>query len=176
VDIGDLDFATSTGYLKHSGKVPVTSMPYGVAMSCTAPTQANGTGNIDLRRTPFLLDSGFTVGGAYAKGSVSVSRNKQVVNLAGGGYCGWIAPGSGLYNRFNPTPGMYDLKLSCASGRMAVAAGQVCLRVASLAGLTERAGRGSAMDLLYHGNPVAAVSHGGQVGAPAALSSAWVPL
>ena len=56
VDIGDLTFASSTGSLMHSGTVKVTSMPYGVAMSCTAPQAANGTGNIDLRYTPFQVN------------------------------------------------------------------------------------------------------------------------
>lgn len=176
VDVGDLAFASSTGYLKHSGSIPVTSMPYGVAMSCTAPSQASGMGNIDLRYTPFQVNNAFTVGGYKAKGSASVSQQNQVVNLAGGGYCGWIAPAPGLYNPFNPKPGLYDLKLSCAWGHAAAAPGQVCLRITSLAGLTERAGPGKAVDVLYHGSPVAALNRGGQVQAPATLSSAWAPL
>jgi hypothetical protein len=182
VDIGDLTFASSTGTfasstgtLEHSGSVKVTSMPYGVAMSCTAPQAANGTGNIDLRYTPFQVNDAFTVGGASAKGSATV-QGKQLVNLAGGGYCGWIAPAPGLYNPFNPKPGMYDLKLSCASGQTMAAPSQVCFRVDSLKGLTARPGLGNAVDVLFHGSPVATTNRGGQVLAPAALSSAWAPL
>ena len=142
VDIGDLTFASSTGSLMHSGSVKVTSMPYGVAMSCTAPQAANGTGNIDLRYTPFQVNNAFTVGGSNAKGSAAVTQDKQLVNLAGGGYCGWIAPAAGLFNPFNPKPGMYDLKLSCASGSVYTAPGQICFRVDSLNGLTARPGAG----------------------------------
>jgi GON domain-containing protein len=176
VDIGDLTFASSTGSLRHSGRVKVSAMPYGVAMSCTAPQDPNGTGNIDLRYTPFQVNNAFTVGGAYAKGSATVTQDKQLVSLAGGGYCGWIAPAPGLYNPFNPKPGMYDLKLSCASGHAVAPPGQVCLRISGLAGLTERAGQGGAENVLYHGSPVTAVNRGGQVQAPSALSSAWAPL
>jgi hypothetical protein len=176
VDIGDLTFASSTGSLEHSGSVKVTSMPYGVAMSCTAPRAPDGTGNIDLRYTPFQVNDAFTVGGASAKGSATVTQGKQLVNLAGGGYCGWIAPAPGLYNPFNPKPGMYDLKLSCASGQTMAAPSQVCFRVDSLKGLTARPGLGNAVDVLFHGSPVATTNRGGQVLAPAALSSAWAPL
>jgi hypothetical protein len=176
VDIGDLTFASSTGWLKHSGSVKVTSMPYGVAMSCTAPRAPKGTGNIDLRYTPFQVSTAFTVGGSNAKGSATVTQGKQLVNLAGGGYCGWIAPAPGLYNPFNPKPGMYDLKLSCASGQMMAAPSQICFRVDSLKGLTARPGPGNAVDVLYHGSPVATTNRAGQVQAPAALSSAWAPL
>ncbi len=104
VDIGDLTFASSTGSLKHSGSVKVTSMPYGVAMSCTAPQAANGTGNIDLRYTPFQVNNAFTVGGSNAKGSAAVTQNKQLVNLSGGGYCGWITPPLGCTTRSTRSP------------------------------------------------------------------------
>jgi hypothetical protein len=176
VDTGDLTFASSAGSLRHSGGVKVTSMPYGVAMSCTAPRAANGTGNIDLRYTPFQVSSAFTVGGSSAKGSATVTQGKQLVNLAGGGYCGWIAPAPGLYNPFNPKPGMYDLKLSCASGSAYPAPGQICRRVDSLKGLTARPGQGNAVDVLFHGSQIATTNRSGQVQAPAALSSAWAPL
>ena len=178
VDIGDLTFAWSTGALKHSGKTPVTSMPYGVAMSCTAPEAPNGAGNIDLRWTPFQVNSAFAVGGFEAKGSAVVTQDNQLVSLAGGGYCGWIAPSHSpqLYNPFNPKPGMYDLKLTCASGRVTTAPGQICYRVDSLKGLKTRTGQGNAVDVLLHGKPVAVMNSGGQLQEPAALSSAFAPL
>jgi hypothetical protein len=177
VDIGDLAFASSTGSLRQ-GSATVTSMPYGVAMSCIAPRAANGIGNIDLRSTPFQVGSTFTVGGYLPTGSATVSSDNQLVSLAGGGYCGWIAPSHSpqLYNPYNPQPGMYDLTLSCASGRVTTAPGQICFRIDSLAGLTKRAGRGSAVDLLYHGKPIAVTNRAGQVEAPAGLSSAVAPL
>jgi GON domain len=176
VDIGDLTFAWSTGALKHSGKTLVTSMPYGVAMSCTKPQAANGVANIDLRWTPFQVNSTFTVGGYLAKGSAVVTQNYQLVNLTGGGYCGWNAPTGAPFNPFNPKPGLYDLKLTCASGRVTTAPGQICFRVDSLKGLTARAGRGNLVDVLYHGKPIAVMNRGDQVRAPAALTSAVAPL
>ena len=71
---------------------------------------------------------------------------------------------------------MYDLKLSCASGSVFTAPGQICFRVDSLKGLTARPGPGNAVDVLYHGSPVATTNRSGQALAPAALSSAWAPL
>ena len=56
------------------------------------------------------------------------------------------------------------------------AAGQVCFRVDSLKGLTTRQGPGNAVDVLFHGSPVATTNRAGQVLEPAALSSAWAPL
>jgi hypothetical protein len=116
VDIGNLTFASSTGSLNHSGDgVIVTSMPYGVAESCEAPGSTSGTGNIDLQGTPYAVDDTFSVGGYLAAGSAAVSANRQVVNLKGGGYCGAITPSPWLYNDLNPKPGIFHLKLSCAS-------------------------------------------------------------
>jgi hypothetical protein len=181
VDIGDLTFASSTGSLEHGASgTEVTSMPYGVAMSCRADSVATGVGNINLLDTPFQVGDTFTVGGDSAVGSATVTRDKQVVALKSGGYCGWIAPSHSpqLYDPFNPTPGMYDLTLSCASGQTMAAPGQVCFRVDSLKGLTARPGPGNAVDVLFHGSPVATTNRAGQVQAPApaALSSAWAPL
>ena len=59
---------------------------------------------------------------------------------------------------------------------MTTAPGQICFRVDSLNGLTERAGPGNAVDVLYHGKPVAVMNHGDQVRAPSVLSSAVAPL
>jgi GON domain len=115
VDIGNLTFASSTGRVNHgnSGNI-VTSMPYGVAMSCAAPQDAIGTGNINLRGTPFAVASSFTVAGFEPAGSAFFSPDNQVVNLRGGGYCGWITPSPAMYDPFNPHPGEYHLKLTCA--------------------------------------------------------------
>lgn len=111
VDIGDLTFAWSTGRLTHSGS-EVTSMPYGVAMSCTG--QSNGAGRIDLRGTPFIVTNAFVPGGFQASGQALVSSSKTVVQLSGGGYCGWISPAPAMYNPFNPQPGDFHLTLACA--------------------------------------------------------------
>jgi hypothetical protein len=176
VDIGDLTFARSAGSLMHTGNVKVTSMPYGVAMSCTASQDANGAGNIDLQWTPFQVNSPFATGGFEAKGSAVVTQDNQLVSITGGGYCGWEAPVGAPYNPYNPKPGLYDLKLSCASGRVTTAPGQICYRVDSLKGLKERTGQGNAVDVLFHGEPVAVMNRADQIQEPAALSSAFAPL
>lgn len=129
VDIGDLTFASSTGSLRHDSTT-VTSMPYGVAMSCISPQNASGVGNIDLEGTPFQVDSTFVVGGFEAAGSATVSPDHQVAALKGGGFCGWITPAPALFNPFNPSPGEYHLQLSCARASFSLKrTGQFCVHI-----------------------------------------------
>jgi GON domain-containing protein len=111
VDIGDQAFASSSGQLTHGGG-PVTSMPFGVAMSCDA--SPSGVGNIDLRGTPFAVAAGeFLVGGAGSSGSAVYSNDNRVVSLSGGGYCGWICASPDTFNPFNDT-GDFQLALAFA--------------------------------------------------------------
>jgi hypothetical protein len=128
VDIGDLTFASSVGSTSN-GATAITSMPYGVAMSCTEPQGAYGTANINLEDTPFQVDNTFTVGGYLAAGSANVSQNNQVVNLTGGGYCGWITPAPYIYNPYNPKPGMYHLQLSCTQDPVVTPNGEFCVKL-----------------------------------------------
>lgn len=107
VDIADQTFSTSTGSLSQ-GSTPVSSMPYAVAMACTAPDDANGIANLDLRGTPFTVVNTFQIGGFLAAGAATVV-SPQVVNLTGGGFCGWDAPAP-EFNPFNNAGG-YDLQL-----------------------------------------------------------------
>lgn len=119
VDIGDLTFAESTGSLTHSGQEPVSSMPYGaygVAMSCTGGP--DGIANIDLRETPFAVTDTFRMGGFAADGSEDRSADGQLINLNGGGFCGWIAPDPPAYNPFNPQPGDFRLELDCSANML----------------------------------------------------------
>ena len=128
VDIGDLTFATSTGSLDHSGSgTTVTSMPYGAAMSCAGPGDTSGVGNINLRGTPFQLGATFAVGGFDPGGSAVFGGDNQVVNLTGGGYCGWITPTPVMYNPFNPSPGEYHLQLNCGASDFIPATHQFCI-------------------------------------------------
>lgn len=128
VDIGDLTFASSTGTLNHSGSgTMVTSMPYGTAMSCVSPGDSSGAGNIDLHGTPFQVAGTFALGGFIPAGSAVVSTDNQQVTLAGGGYCGWISPAPAMYNPFNPSPGEYQLQLSCAASEATAATHQFCI-------------------------------------------------
>ncbi|HVG58861.1 MAG TPA: GON domain-containing protein [Hyalangium sp.] len=103
VHIADQTFSSSTGQLRH-GSVTVTSMPYAVAMSCNqAPS---GVANLDLRGTPFDVASGaFMQAGSAYSGTSSYSRRSKVVNLTGGGYCGWTSPTPYTLNPFNQNGG-----------------------------------------------------------------------
>jgi len=112
VDISDQTFSTSSG-TTWNGSTAVTSMPYGVAMSCD--DTASGVGNIDLTGTPFAVAAGeFVQGGADNSGSATYSSGGRVVSLTGGGYCGWTcasaSPSSETYNPFNQT-GTFQLNL-----------------------------------------------------------------
>jgi hypothetical protein len=113
VNIADQTFATSTGSLNHPGGTLVTSMPYGVAFACIAPGDAAGLANIDLTGTPFAVVNTFSVQGAAPAGSTTVSNDDRVVNLTGGGFCGWNAPAS-LFNPFNTNAG-FNLQLAFIS-------------------------------------------------------------
>ncbi|NDU75414.1 hypothetical protein GWI34_22715 [Actinomadura sp. DSM 109109] len=162
VDIGDLRYASSTGSLQHSGSETVTAMPYAVAMSCTG-TPA-GEGNIDLRGTAVKVDNPFGTGGAGPSGTATVSPDAQVVNLNGGGYCGWLMPTPVRYNPTNPAPGMPNLKLACASGAGGLR--HLCLPVTTTAGSAVRVTReGSSLvaRLRPGGRPVAVLAPDGRV-------------
>lgn len=112
VDIGDQTFASSFGSLMH-GTTRVTSMPFGVAMSCR--TDMYGKAAISLDRTPFALAEQFCQGGASAVGSVEFSPDKRRARLLGKGYCGWTAPSPCPFNPFNATGGyLLDLTYSPA--------------------------------------------------------------
>jgi GON domain len=108
VDISDQTFATSSGQLSH-GSETVTSMPFGVGMSCDG--SASGVANIDLTGTPFAVATDeFLTGGAGSSGSAVYSTDNRVVNLTGGGYCGWICASPATYNPFNDA-GDFQLSL-----------------------------------------------------------------
>ena len=112
VDVGDLRFATSTGSLLHpdaGGDQTVTSMPYATAMGCEAAI-ANGTANINLQGTPFAIDDTFGVDD-LGVGSATFTALDQVVDLTGGGFCGWTAPEPLPFNPFNPATGQFILDL-----------------------------------------------------------------
>ncbi len=111
VDISDQTFSTSTGSVMN-GSTTVTSMPYGVAMSCDA--SPSGVGNIDLGGTPFAVVTGaFQQGGAGSSGTSTYSGSNRVVNLTGGGYCGWTCSNPATFNPFNDA-GDFQLSLTFA--------------------------------------------------------------
>lgn len=99
VDIGDQRFAISTGSLMHSGRTQVTSMPFGVAMACDMTTE--GHANVDLYGTEFAVATTFV--GFGSPGNTSISPDSKLIELVGGGYCGWNAPANTPFNPFNAT-------------------------------------------------------------------------
>lgn len=88
--IDDPSFSVSSGEL-NEGSALVTSLRYGHAHSGWAPHGAYGRGNVDLRGTPFVVaEAAFVVEGYLANGSATYSADRKIVNLTGGGHCGWI--------------------------------------------------------------------------------------
>lgn len=111
VNIADQRFSSSTGALEHE-TIDVISMPYGVAADCAGKATPLGKSNIDLRGTPFAVTpDAFILGGFNASDSTTYESRNQVVDLRGGGYCGWIAPLPGVYNPVNQNG---DFQLSLA--------------------------------------------------------------
>jgi hypothetical protein len=92
----DYTFTTSTG--SGSGGpfgpgVTLTHYPYGQAGDCWGGAP-QGAANVDLRGLPFAIAAGntWTVAGAGPAGGSVQSVNNQVVDMTGGGSCGWISP------------------------------------------------------------------------------------
>lgn len=109
VNIADQRFSSSSGMLMESGGFSVISMPYGVASNCGGTT---GRGNIDLRGTRFAVTpDAFTVGGYMPYGDAAYASGDRVVELSGGGYCGWLVPLPGLFAPINQNG---DFQLSLA--------------------------------------------------------------
>ena len=93
VDIGDKTFSSSTGGPLTHG-ITFTSMPYGIAQDCRGSGSKLGSANIDLTGTPFevadtFFTEGFNANGSVSPASVSPASPAKVVNLTGGGFCGW---------------------------------------------------------------------------------------
>jgi len=91
IHTGDWTHATNTGYINHYKPKP-DRVPFGTAFGCEGTNKDDGIAKIDLRGTPYAVSDKFTNRGYMSAGSVKVSENGQVVDLRGGGYCGWIAP------------------------------------------------------------------------------------
>jgi hypothetical protein len=108
VNIADQTFSSSTGVLCHGTVMPcpssaiVRSMPYGVAMDCTTTRSARGLANLDLRGTRFVPVDSYTIQGFLPGGATAIGGT-QVLNVTGGGFCGWNAPAT-TSNPFNANP------------------------------------------------------------------------
>ena len=62
---------------------------------------ANGTANVNLQGTPFAVDDTFVTDDPGI-GGATFSQLDQVVDLTGGGGCGWTQAAGGDFNPFNP--------------------------------------------------------------------------
>lgn len=91
VDIADLTFATTEGKVIHLGTTEVTSMAFGLAMSCELGNSAHA--QIDLQGTPFGIVNWYKHPAGI--GHAGMWENGQVIELSAqpdGGDCGWVAP------------------------------------------------------------------------------------
>ncbi len=105
IDVDDLTFAASSGSVNHSGDL-VTEMSFGVAMSCTNGLLADA--RVDLTGTAFTVTSGWCTAGTAAGGQGIPADGGRVVEITGGGFCGWTAPSLPMdcpYNPFNGNAG-----------------------------------------------------------------------
>ncbi len=112
VTTGDQRFAASSSAVTQGGST-ILSMPYATASECIQTSTPEASANVDLTGTPFIVDDTFCSGGNQTNGDAVFSASNQVVNITGGGYCGWTTPCPALYNPYN-TNGA-DLKLSYIS-------------------------------------------------------------
>jgi hypothetical protein len=94
IDIGDTTFAVSTGSAVHD-RVTLTSMPYGVAMSCGATAKMN----INLRGTPYRLETSFSFYGTKPETTTVFASDRKALDMTAKGTCAWVAP----TERTNPT-------------------------------------------------------------------------
>jgi hypothetical protein len=92
VHTGDFTFSTSTGYCGHHKSTSPDKIPFGSAFGCESPSNADARARIDLRGTNFAVDDNFATGGYIPAGRIVVSESNQVVDIYGGGYCGWTVP------------------------------------------------------------------------------------
>ncbi|WP_216092895.1 GON domain-containing protein, partial [Candidatus Marithrix sp. Canyon 246] len=95
VDTTDTTFSSTTGKLYYNNKVAATYAQYGIAADCITSFSAKGKANIDLTETPFkihdnlIFDPNNSSGKSWrGKGTSVFTKNRQIVNTTGGGYCG----------------------------------------------------------------------------------------
>jgi len=96
VDVVDMMFATSTGSCILGTTLNWTCAAYATASDCYDgdTTTAMGLANVDLTGTPFRVGSSvtWTPGGYMQSGTATRSSGDQIVDITGGGGCGWNGP------------------------------------------------------------------------------------
>jgi len=118
VHTGDITHATSIVSSSGDGNGACYDwVPYAACLDCLAAYTKTATANIDLRGTPFRVASEFKYDGHKASGSVTYSHNRQVVELAGGGHCGYTATVEAIDDRaVDNKPGGWYLQLERIGG------------------------------------------------------------
>lgn len=95
VDTNDITFATSSGSINDG---QIQSTPYGMAAGCRG-SLALGAANINLTGTPLTVagNQPFALQGDSPVGQpLDIQANGQIINLIGGGRCGYLAPDGDL--------------------------------------------------------------------------------
>lgn len=100
IHTGDYTYMTHEGRISHDNKNYFVA--FGTARGCNGSGQADGYAKIDLTGTPYKFKEGaknlWTVGGWQAAGKVTISANRRVAEIYGGGNCGWNSlPGGYIY-------------------------------------------------------------------------------
>lgn len=90
VHTGDFTYTSSTGYYTHHKDSSPDKIPFGSAFGCSG--SKDGQARINLVGTPFAVNDTFTAGGYLPAGTATCSSNDQVVDIIGGGSCGWMVP------------------------------------------------------------------------------------
>lgn len=87
--------------------------PYATCLDCSAPQSERATARIDLRGTPYKVPpDAFAHSGYLSAGTWTYSEDDQVVEIAGGGYCGWAAPKIAVQTgKVDDQPGGWFLQL-----------------------------------------------------------------
>jgi len=93
---GDFTFSKSTGYCGHHRDANPDKIPYASAFDCEKDHSLKGRAHVDLRGTPFAVDDTWTHNGWQSNGTWNFSNEDQVVELRGGGFCGWCCPVSAI--------------------------------------------------------------------------------
>eukprot|EP01094_Clydonella_sp_ATCC50884_P013333 TRINITY_DN23618_c0_g1_i1.p1 TRINITY_DN23618_c0_g1~~TRINITY_DN23618_c0_g1_i1.p1 ORF type:complete len:258 (-),score=65.65 TRINITY_DN23618_c0_g1_i1:260-1033(-) len=90
VHTGDATFARSGPYgWAQSCGANENFMTYARTYACDRRHSKAGRANVDLRGTPFAIKSDFHHSGCASAGEWAFSNKRQVLELKGGGHCGW---------------------------------------------------------------------------------------
>jgi len=92
IDTTNFSFSSSQGSALGPNSVPVLQQPFGTAGSCKGSYIDDGFAKMDLTGTQFEIIDSFTIGGWQADGTDQIYDGNQIIELTGGGFCGWNKP------------------------------------------------------------------------------------